>query len=106
MVGMSAELAVSVFKRLPARCLIMVDEVQKYSGEQGSDVTKITNPFKKEQVDVKKGMKCLLAGAMSSSTNNGRNWSQSSTPPDACGDFSSTPGDCVGVFVQVQLHSL
>lgn len=99
MLGMSAELAVSVFKCLPAKSLLMVDEVQKYSGEQGSDVTTITNPFKKEQVDVKKGMKCLLAGAMSSSTNNGRNGSQSAKPNNAaCGNFSSTPGDCVGVF--------
>jgi len=99
MLGMSAELAVSVFKRLPAKSLIMVDEVQKYSGEQGSDVTKINNPFKKEQVDVKKGMKCLLASAMSSSENNGRSGSQSSSSNNtACGDFSSTPGNCVGVF--------
>lgn len=97
MVGMSAELAVSVFKRLPSKSLIMVDEVQKYSGEQGSDVTTITNPFKKEQVDVKKGMKCLLSGAMSSSTNSGRSASQSSNP-NVCGDYSSAPGDCVGVF--------
>ena len=36
---------------------------------------------------------------MSPSTNNGRNGSQSSKPNNsACGDFSSTPGDCVGVF--------
>ena len=97
-IGMSAEFAVCVFKRLPSNVMIMVDEVQKYSGDQGGDVVPIkNNPFypKEKDVNVRLGMKCLLSAAMSSSQNGN---SRNSNNSNYCKGYSSSPGDCLGVF--------
>jgi hypothetical protein len=101
MVGMTAEAAVSVFQRFPKQCMIMIDEVQKYSGDQGQDVKPIKNPFAPQQtIDVKKSTKCLVSGAMASSSP--ANAPRGSGSPSMAGGGNacdaSRPGDCVGIF--------